>query len=161
MYNLSLIEFLMTSPEPPVEYIENGLPVYKELSCEEKTRVETYKFIAKGIVNYAKDIISIFGGNNVFMSYKDVKNWLNIFIDFPCGADNRQWRNLKRAAAFDHDGYTLIFPEWYEKKMMLAKILFRRLSYSSSSMFLRCLAVFNAANNFKARIYAIIRRFLK
>jgi hypothetical protein len=131
----------MTSPEPPVEYVENGLPIYKELSGDERARIETYPAIAKGIINYANDIISIFGGNNVFMSYKDVKNWLNIFIDFPRKADKEQWRGLKRAAAFDHDSYTMIFPEWYEKKIMIIKKLFRRLAYSSPSMFRRCLAV--------------------
>jgi hypothetical protein len=158
VYNLSLIEFLMTSPEPPVEYLENMLPVYKELSDEERTRGETYRFIANGIISYTNDVIAIFGGNNVFIAYKDIKNWLNIFIDFPGGDDRRRWRNLKRAASFDHEAYTLIFPEWYEKKMMITKMLFRRLVYSSPNMFRRCLTVLNAVDNLKARICRVIRR---
>jgi HAD superfamily hydrolase (TIGR01549 family) len=158
VYNLSLIEFLMTSPEPPVEYLESMLPVYKELSDEERTRGETYQFIAKGIIDYVNDVISIFGGNSVFIAYKDIKNWLNTFIDFPSGGDRRRWRNLKRAASFDHDAYTLIFPEWYEKKMMITKFLFRRLAYSSPNMFRRCLTVLNALDNLKTYICRIIRR---
>jgi predicted HAD superfamily hydrolase len=148
-YNLSLIEFLMSSPETPIEYVENGLPVYKELSDNERMRIETYPAIAAGIINYAKDIISVFGGNDVFISYKDTKDWLNIFIDFPSSADKEQWRNLKRAASFDHDSYTMIFSEWYEKKMIIAKKLLRRLVYSSPNMFRKCLAVLNAIGRFR------------
>jgi predicted HAD superfamily hydrolase len=156
VYKLSLIEFLMTSPEPPLEYIENGIPCYKEFSAYEKARSEAYTHIADGIIDYVNDIISIFGGKSVFISYKEVKNWLNIFIDFPGATDRQKWRGLKRAVDFGHDDYAPIFPEWYEKKVMIIKMLFRRFAYSSNFMFYTCINIMNIAAGLKS---TVVRRF--
>ena len=53
------MEFIMTSPEPPIISIENSHPIYKEvLTIEEQNRIKIFQDIENG----AMDFVNLING---------------------------------------------------------------------------------------------------
>ena len=73
-----IMEFLITSPEPPIEDIsENGLPIHKELTEYEKTRSTVYPFVSDGAILFTETLKQFFGDIQVLFSAEDVTEWIN------------------------------------------------------------------------------------
>jgi hypothetical protein len=117
---------------------------------DEKIRSEIYPYIVDGVINYVNDVVSIFGEKDIFISYSEAKNWLNIFIEFPAAMDKQNWSTVKFAVDIGHDMYSLVLPEWYKPVIMIIKTLFRRIVYSSPSMFYACLNILNVIRGLKS-----------
>lgn len=113
----NFMELLMTAPEPPIENIINNKIIHKNVSAEEQKRIEIYPYISAGIVNFARDINSIFGNKNVYMDNSIVEKWINLFADFPSCEDIDNMSKVKHAIDSGHNNYVNIFPSWYRKKL--------------------------------------------
>jgi len=60
--NWDLMEFLMTSCEPPVVGVEDGQPVYQEVIEEhERERMEWYQYVSRGEIEFVKEVKRVFG----------------------------------------------------------------------------------------------------
>lgn len=107
------MEFLITSPEPPICNIIDGNPEYKEISPAEKIRIEKYPFVSKGAIEFAIDIEEIFGKIPIFINYQEVISWLNVLFYNPTEEDKIELEQIKHASDPSHENYTPIFSEWY------------------------------------------------
>lgn len=113
--NWNFVEFLITSPEPPVENVINGNPIFKEnISKFEKEQRNNYKFISDGAVEFAHDIISIFGyAPDLFMSDFALTSHLNAFINMPTMRDSIKFNSIKISQYADNKHYTsLLAKDW-------------------------------------------------
>ena len=64
--SIKLMEFMITSPEPPVEGLLNGKPIY---GAKEGKKEQIYKEIEEGIFGYVDDHVNLFGNlNNINFS---------------------------------------------------------------------------------------------
>lgn len=107
------MEFLITSPEPPICNIIDGNPEYKEISPAEKIRIEKYPFVSEGAIEFAIDIEEIFGKIPIFINYQEVISWLNVLFYNPTEEDKIELEQIKHASDPSHENYTPIFSEWY------------------------------------------------
>ncbi len=77
--NINLTEFFMTAPEPPVRSIDDsGMPVYEEVSEQERRRLGIYDGITDGEVSYAEDMKRLYGGSIPRLEYGTVSRWLRV-----------------------------------------------------------------------------------
>ena len=75
--NIKLMEFMITSPEPPVEGLSNGKPVYGE---KEEEKAKIYKEVEEGIFGYIEDHVNLFRNlNNVNFSPECLMKMFNNF----------------------------------------------------------------------------------
>jgi HAD superfamily hydrolase (TIGR01549 family) len=109
--NWNFIEFLLTSPEPPLLAVSpDGKSRYiPELSPFEKTRGELYPRISEYALRFAKDIKSIFGGKDIYLTYLEITEWINIFSDYPSKADIRNMESIWYSVNHAHNKYEPLF----------------------------------------------------
>lgn len=112
--NWNFMEFLITAPEAPIINIEDGKPVYKEASIEEQIRIEKYPFVSDGAIEFAKDILNIFGHIDTFIDYPEIIYWLNILNNNPTEEDKEEFKQIKHACFIDHNEYFTLFENWYK-----------------------------------------------
>ena len=83
--NWNFMEFLMTSPEYPIKDIgPDDKPIFaKHESPYEITRAALYPEIEKGAMAFVGDIQKWFSGHNIFLTGRDVTDWVNAYIAYP------------------------------------------------------------------------------
>lgn len=122
--DLSLIEFMMTSPESPIQTVENAKPVYaKNVSIEEQKRQEVTKKLSAGACEFADFALSVFGrGVDLCISSGVLTDYIMNFIDKPSDIDKKMFFEIKFAYDPQHSIYAPIFPQWYAKNKICRKI---------------------------------------
>ena len=107
----ALMEFLMTSPEFPIEGITNqGEPVYKKNVSEAEKIIRTvYPDISDGIQMFADDIKNMFDGANIYLDYETTVRWVNCFIQTPNKDDKKNMFTIKTASTPQNDIYMSLF----------------------------------------------------
>ncbi|MCX8711451.1 hypothetical protein J3U57_03535 [Gilliamella sp. B3464] len=108
-----VMEFFMTSPEPPIKDFRNGNPIYKKPDNNDKIRSEIYPVLSQGIVEFAKDLLSSFPNWNPFITWKNIFDWVNIFCSVSTPKDKKMLANVNHAFDFNHEKYVPICKEWY------------------------------------------------
>ena len=77
--NWDFVEFLITSPEPPIQSILNATPIYYEnLSEHESFRNQVYQQIYPNEILFAKQFTNYFRGIVFSKSFAII--WLNEFL---------------------------------------------------------------------------------
>lgn len=99
-----LLEFLITAPELPVETIRNGKPIYITNKYEIK-RAELYKTICEEEINFAKDMLEVFGENLINFSCEDITEFLNRFLSNLSLADRMNLAQIYHGISEDHSVY--------------------------------------------------------
>lgn len=113
----NFMEWLMTSPEYPIETVINGKAVYKyNISKHEETRSKTYPALSKGIEDFAMDIIKIFKEKEVYFNVQLIEKWMIIFADNSTRNEEKMFAKILHSADIDHHDYIHLFPWWYDKK---------------------------------------------
>ena len=87
--NWNFMEFLMTSPEHPVKDIgpdDNPIFADRESPYEVK-RANLYPDIEAGAMRFVGDIQKWFSGHDIFLSGRDVTDWVNAYIAYPMFKD--------------------------------------------------------------------------
>lgn len=112
----NLIEFLITSPEPPIKNIVDSKPVYSIPSKYEQKRMEIYEYISAGIVEFSKIAKNCFWELETFIGNEEVTNWLNILIDNPSDNDKKYFKSLRAYEDANHkDKAVYVIQRWFIK----------------------------------------------
>jgi len=109
----NLIELIMTAPTPPIIDIKNGKPIFQNPDNDEFLRMKLYPYISNGAIDFAKDLIKIFGKLNTYVTYYSLNDWINIFKKRPTKIDKNMFSIIKHSASIEHDKYVLLFKNWY------------------------------------------------
>ena len=112
----NLAEFLITSPEPPIKNITDLNPVYSVPSKYEENRIEIYKYISDGIVEFSKIAKNCFWELETFINNKEITNWLNILINNPSDCDKKYFQSMRMYEDANHkDKAVYVIQRWFIK----------------------------------------------
>lgn len=94
--NWNFIEFLLSSPEPPIISIDsNGSPIYSNINLEyEKKRIKIFNSITDGVDMFISDIIKydINKCHKYAFDIESIISWLNIFSNI---YNSNDYKNMK------------------------------------------------------------------
>jgi len=109
-----LMEFLLTSPEYPIEGIDtHGKPIYKNNIDKYEQRIRSlYPLISSSANNFVKDLVSIFKGIDIYLDYDTIVNWINYFILHPTNRDIRNMFSIRTATNPNNDSYDGLFGQY-------------------------------------------------
>ena len=109
--NWDFIEFLLTSPEHPIKYLDaQGLPMHDACqSPHELCRAKIYPAIETGALQFARDIHDRFGGRNVFLTASGLIRWVNDYVEQPSRRDMQHMRGLRCAINSAHTVWRHLF----------------------------------------------------
>lgn len=101
-----LLEFLMQSPEPPVEDIKDFKPVYQENPHEAEIRRNyIYNFVIKGIVDFSNDIIARLNQFQIPISLSSINNIILYYETNMKKLDKKMFSTIFCVTTNDHTGY--------------------------------------------------------
>lgn len=111
-----LMELFMTAPTPPVERIDNGKVIFKQITPNEAKRMEIYPDLSQGAVDFAQQYINVFGQFGFDFTCNILIDWVNIFCNIPTKIDKEHFVKLFHAWNQEHTEWQpLPFP-WFTSK---------------------------------------------
>ncbi len=116
-----LIEFIMTSDEPPILSISGGQVMYKNISKEENSRIKAFKEIAKGTLDFVDDLLKTNSNSDSVESSEQIANFINSFIENPNNTDKKMFKKVLFAYDTQHSIYRPLFPQWYSSNINTIK----------------------------------------
>ena len=119
--DLKLVEFIMTSPEPPIEYISEEKPKYKEISVFEQKRIDAYRIFSNSALQFVNDMSTYFGNLELNISSNEISEFINIFIDYPSIEDRQAFSEVLFAYDPEHKKYIQIFKKWQKSQKLTYK----------------------------------------
>ncbi len=114
--DLKLIEFIMSSPEPPILTLIDNSPKYKEISQSEEQRSLIFKDIETGCIACASQMNYIF--SNSLQKYFTNEFVTDVLINLaynPSEKDKAEFKKVKFAYDTQHANYLPLFPKWYKE----------------------------------------------
>lgn len=108
-----VMEFFMTSPEPPIKDFRNGKPIYKKPDKNDKVRAKIYPILSEGIIEFAQDLLTSFPNYDPCITWKNIFDWINIFCTVPTPHDKKKLSCINHAFDFNHEKYVPICKYWY------------------------------------------------
>ena len=114
-FEWSLMEFFMTSPEPPIKHVIDSKPLYGIPNKYEKKRMKVYGDVSNGIIEFANIANDIFGKLDLFINYMDITNWINILPFTPNKLDKKYIKEIKHAWDLEHKKYIPLVQHWFKK----------------------------------------------
>lgn len=115
MKEWGLMEFFFTAPHAPVVSFAEGKPKLATIVNDEKQRIEAYKSVEKGIMDYTETIAKIFDAQKLFIEEKDIANLIDILPLHPTKEDKIQLSSLKHASDVHNQNYVPLMQFWDEK----------------------------------------------
>jgi len=114
----SLWEFMITSPEPPIlDITQEQKPIYKEsISIFEKFRNIAFLSVEKGAIDFVKEIVSMFGEDDIFVDFEEIYSLSESFAGFIDKQDIEDLSCLFHAKNHIRDDYRPIFPQFVREK---------------------------------------------
>jgi len=105
-----LMEFIISSPEPPIKEVsDNGIPLYYSENQFEKTRIEIFRDIEKGVDDFINDIIETpllkTGVDN-----DTITEWINSYLDNPKPIDYESFKFIYFSLKPDHSDLNQLNP---------------------------------------------------
>ena len=97
----NLVEFIMTSPEPPVQSLEHGKPVYYSENEFEPKRAVIFKEMSEGILEFVRDLACA-GQRLPEISEDFIVSWLNDFLSNPNQEDLDAFEQVTFSMEADH-----------------------------------------------------------
>lgn len=105
----NLMEFIMTSPEPPIDALDsNGMPVFVSVEGFEQERAVRFTALERGTLEFAKDVIA--GGRTPAISNADITCWVNDFLKHPDVLDRMAFADVMVSERADHSDRQLMNP---------------------------------------------------
>ena len=114
-FEWDLMEFFMTSPEPPIKHVIDSKPLYGIPNKYEKKRMKVYGDVSNGIIEFANIANDIFGELDLFINYMDITNWINILPFTPNKLDKKHIKEIKHAWDLEHKKYIPLVQHWFKK----------------------------------------------
>lgn len=115
------MEFLITAPEPPIEDIKSGKPIYKKISKEEAIRIKVYPKVSEGAVLFAHVITKFFGKISIDFTAKEITAWINKFILIPTDEEKPFISQIKHGYDSNHSVYVPICKPWFTNEQQKVK----------------------------------------
>ena len=126
----NLMEFIMTSPEPPIKALENGRPVYRDVTQAETMREKLFPFIEKGVLEFVTDAIN--KDDFSFLSNKFITRWVNSFLKYPDETDIEKFEPICISERSDHADSIPLDPfKKLDKTQDMDQVILDRLWYWS------------------------------
>ncbi len=95
-----LIEFILSSPEAPIDGLKNGEPVYSDSDKYEDERKNIFLSIEKGVLRYVKEISQ--AGEFPNLDCDRVVKKLNAFLAHPKKEDIEAFLGIRFSSKVDH-----------------------------------------------------------
>lgn len=108
-HDLKLIEFIMTSPEAPINYIEEGKPIYKAISDIEQKRIEICSKYSDAAVDFAKDIKRFFNSLDLFLTKSEISDYIECFEEYPSNEDKKNFSDVLFAYDTEHKDFIPLY----------------------------------------------------
>lgn len=96
----NLMEFIMTSPEPPITAMNMGKPIFQLQSEAELEREKNFTKIESGALNFCKDIMN--SGSYPEINNSFMTNWINDFLKNPNSDDKAAFQGVLFSEQQDH-----------------------------------------------------------
>lgn len=106
--NWNLMEFIMTSPESPVQSIQHEGPVYMEETQSEIARKKAFEGIATGVNAFVDDLLAF--RPEFICSNALVTKWVNDFLKHPTKQDVAAFEEIRFSEREDHQDDILLDP---------------------------------------------------
>ena len=91
---VELLEVLLSSPEPPIVGISNGVPVYAKIKDKDQRKM-IYNSIERGVIRYAESFTKSYGWTKALMlSFDDWNNFVKDYLKQIDVEDLEQLRNI-------------------------------------------------------------------
>ena len=97
----NLMEFIMSSPEPPVRTLENGRPVYNAKNELEEQRIALFRDMEQGVLAFVHDLQTD-AGELPDYSAELIVGWINGFLSHPTEEDVEAFRPVRFSMLADH-----------------------------------------------------------
>ena len=97
----NLMEFIMTSPEPPVRAVENGKPVYCEKNDFEERRAAIFREMSRGVLEFVRDLRDS-APELLCYSPEFTVGWINRFLASPTEEDMEAFNQVRFSMLPDH-----------------------------------------------------------
>lgn len=104
----NLMEFIMTSPEPPIIGFDNLEPLYMEATPYELTREALFAQIEKGVLEFAENTIKEYP--DIVFSNKTITQWVNAFLKHPSETDFIAFDDILFSESTDHSDIIYLDP---------------------------------------------------
>lgn len=95
----NLVEYILSSPEPPILTINSNKPVYKNITDYDKKRIDIFSQMRQGILKY----VEILKNNHCeAFSNQDVTDYINLFCRYPNKNDIIHFKDVNIASGIDN-----------------------------------------------------------
>ena len=111
----NLMEFFMTSPEPPIKIIVDSKPLYYIPNKYEKKRMDIYPYVSDGIVEFYKIAKNCFGELELFINHEEIVKWINMLVCIPTKYDKKYIKNIKHNWSITNNKYIPLIQRWFIK----------------------------------------------
>lgn len=104
----NLIEFIISSPEPPISGMKDGLPAYDRTSGWEAERSVVFKRIESGVLSFMTDLCAEESFPSV--GSEDINEWVNTYLKNPSPEDVEIFEGVKVSEDTEHSTYIPLDP---------------------------------------------------
>lgn len=105
--NWNIMEFIMTSPEPPVQSLAAGRPVYAPPDAFEAKREAIFAEVSAGVLAFARDACRL--GAPSF-TVEEMVGWINGYLRHPTAEDRTLFADVRFSETADHSDSILLEP---------------------------------------------------
>ena len=109
----NIMELFMTAPTPPVERIDNGKVIFKQITPNEAVRIKIYPDLSQGAVNFAQKYVDVFGKYGIDFVCERLIDWVNILCNTPTQIDKEHFVNLYHAWNQEHTEWQPLPLQWF------------------------------------------------
>lgn len=104
----NMMEFIMTSPEPPIRAMDGSQPLYQNTTPFESYRNTIFEGIEAGVLKFVRDICK----NGYFPNFSSqfITKWVNDFLKHPCKEDIEAFDGIMFSESEDHSDSILLDP---------------------------------------------------
>ena len=96
----NLMEFIMTSPEPPIRAMQGNTPIYRTANTFELQRGTIFTQIEAGVMQFVEDLCCL--GSFPVLSNAFITKWVNAFLKHPNLQDKTAFENIMFSEQEDH-----------------------------------------------------------
>lgn len=148
------MEFLFSAPEPPIQDVLDGKPIYRNPAPQEKLTMELYPELLKGIESGAKCFSScgIHVGDSEW-----VEDWVRAFEKGPSTRDVKMFRRIQHGVDIGHRHYKPVFEAWGRfsvKKFLVTKGVVTLQRYNNRGRIVRTVRLFGWLPIWQSKIAA-------
>ena len=108
-----IMEFILTSPEPPVvDVTPDKGPVYKSANEFDNVRSKIFESIAKGAMDFVKRCVDLNITTRFNLPPAVITEYINTWIDTATPEDQKMFEDMRLPVRCEHDQYVPVIKSW-------------------------------------------------